>query len=89
MHHITVMSKPDCPLCVAALHTIQKLVGSHVAAVIEEVDITQDQTLLEKYGTDLPVILIDGVEKFRGTFDPGALARLFYDDPAQRLPGYF
>ena len=70
MHRISVMSKPGCHLCEVALGVVQNVVGAHVPALIEEVDITQDQELLEKYGDQIPVVLVDGVERFRYTVDP-------------------
>ena len=88
MHKITVMSKPGCNLCEEALQTIQKVVGGHVPVIIEEADITQDQDLLEKYHDDIPVVLIDGIERFRHRVDPDKLARLFYDELGQRLLGF-
>ena len=88
MHKITLMSKPGCHLCDDALVVIQKVVGAHVAVLIEEVDITQDLDLLEKYREAIPVVLVDGVEKFRHRVDPDALARMFYEEPGQRLLGF-
>jgi hypothetical protein len=88
MHKITVMSKPGCHLCDVALETVQKVVGAHVAVLIEEVDITQDLDLLEKYRDAIPVVLVDGVEHFRYTVDPDKLAQLFYDDLQQKLLGF-
>lgn len=82
------MSKPGCHLCEVALQTIQRVVGSHVPALIEEVDITQDLDLLEKYREQIPVVIIDGVERFRLEVDPDKLARLFYDDLPQKLLGF-
>ena len=87
MHKITVMSKPGCHLCEDALTVVQNVVGRHVAVLIEEVDITQDQDLLEKYRDDIPVILVDGVERFRHSVDPDKLAALFYDEPGQKMLG--
>ena len=87
MHKITIMSKPDCHLCDVALQTVQKIIGRNVAVLIEEVDITQDLDLLEKYRNDIPVVLIDGVEKFRHTVDPDKLAQLFMDEPGENLLG--
>jgi hypothetical protein len=87
MHKITVMSKPGCHLCEAVLEVVQRVVGSRAAVLIEEVDITQELGLLEKYGEDIPVVLVDGVEKFRGEVDPDRLARLFYDEPGMGLAG--
>ncbi|HVS71628.1 MAG TPA: glutaredoxin family protein [Chthoniobacteraceae bacterium] len=87
MHRITIMSKPGCHLCEAALEVAQRVVGARTAVLIEEVDITQDLELLEKYGEAIPVVLVDGVERFRGTIDPDAFARLFYDEPGMGLTG--
>jgi len=87
MHKITVMSKPGCHLCEAAVEVAQQVVGAHIPVLIEEVDITQDVELLEKYRDDIPVVLVDGVERFRHTMDPGALARLFYDELGEQLVG--
>jgi glutaredoxin len=87
MHKITVMSKPNCHLCEAALNTVQKVVGQHIPCLIEEIDITQDPDLLDKYHDDIPVILVDGVERFRHVVDPDKLAKLFYDEPGESLLG--
>ena len=87
MHKITIMSKPGCHLCEVALETVQKVVGTHVMALIEEIDITQNLDLLEQYREAIPVILIDGTEKFRYRVDPDALAALLAHDPTQGLRG--
>jgi len=87
VHKITVMSKPGCHLCHVALDTVQKVIGRNVAVLIEEVDITQDLDLLEKYRNDIPVVLVDGVERFRHTVDPDKLAQLFMDEPGESLLG--
>ena len=87
MHRITIMSKPGCHLCEVAVRVVQKVVGAHIVCLIEEVDITQDQDLLERYRDDIPVILVDGVERFRHSVDPDKLAALFYDEPGQKMLG--
>ncbi len=87
MHRITLMSKPDCKLCDSARRVIDLVIGRHVAALIEEVDITQDPELLEKYRNDVPVVLVDDIERFRHTIDPDKLALLFFDEPGERLVG--
>jgi len=89
MHKISVMSKPGCHLCEAAMEVVQRVVGSRIAVLIEEVDITQDLELLEKYREAIPVVLIDGVEKYRYHIAPDKLAQMFYDEPPERLVGIF
>ena len=88
MHRITIMSKPGCHLCEAAVETAQRVVGRNIPALIEEIDITQDQDLLEKYRDDIPVVLVDGVERFRHELDPDKLAQLFYGELSQKLLGF-
>ncbi len=88
MHKVSVMSKPGCHLCEVALETVQKVVGANIPVLIEEIDITQDLDLLEKYGDAIPVILVDGIERFRYHVDPDKLAQLFYDETSQKLLGF-
>jgi glutaredoxin len=88
MHKIQVMTKPGCRLCDEALVIIQKVVGTHIPVLIEQTDITQDQDLLEQYHDQVPVVLIDGIERFRHTVDPDKLARIFYDELGQRILGF-
>ncbi|HVT81606.1 MAG TPA: glutaredoxin family protein [Phycisphaerae bacterium] len=85
MHKITIMSKPGCHLCEAAVKTVQKIVAWHVETIVEEVDITQDLELLEKYRDDIPVILVDGVEKFRHQVDPDRFAQIFAGESQRNL----
>ncbi len=87
MHRITILGKPDCKLCDAAKKIVDLVVSPNVMALIEQVDITKNPELLAKYHDDIPIILVDGVEKFRGQVDPDALARLFYDQVSGRMPG--
>jgi glutaredoxin len=87
MHKITIMSKPNCPLCDAAIEVVRKVTSWHVETLVEEIDITQDADLLEKYRDDVPVILVDGVERFRHTVDPDQLGRIFAAE-SQRTLGF-
>ena len=87
MHKITIMTKPNCSLCDAAVRVVQRVVGQRVVAIIEEIDITSDLELLEKYRDDVPVILIDGVERFRHTVDVNRLVKYFMDDAGESLVG--
>ena len=88
MHQLTLMVKPNCPACDAARGVIELVVVPRGTAIVEEVDITEDPELLEKYKDDVPVILLDGQEKFRKAVDPDKLARLFNDEFGGRLVGF-
>jgi glutaredoxin len=80
------MSKPDCPRCAQIAEAVRKVI--RVPVLIEVIDITKDQDLLEQYRNDIPVILIDGIERFRQTIDPQKLLQFLSDEPGQRTLGY-
>jgi len=87
MRRVTIMSKPGCHNCEAAVKVVQLVVGQQAAVLIEEIDITSDQGLHEKYQHDIPVVLVDGVVRFKHKVDPEALAELFADEPGINLTG--
>ncbi len=88
MHRITLLVKPNSDACKAVRRVIELVVTPHVPAVIEEIDITRDPALLEKYQNRTPVVLVDGNEKFSGSIDPDKLAQLFYDELGEKLLGF-
>lgn len=87
MHRVTIYIKPNCPTCDTACRAIDLSLPKSVPVVIEKIDITTDPDLLEKFGSAVPVVLVDGEERFRGTVDPDKLGTLFYNDPGARLAG--
>ena len=89
MHKVTIMVRPGCEQCERVAEAIRKVV--RVPLIMEMVDITKDQELLEKYRDDKgggPVVLIDGVERFRGTVDAQELLRYFADELGEKIIGY-
>jgi len=65
---VEIYSKPDCCLCDQAKEILLKVQKTH-PFTLEEIDISLDKTLLEKYKEEIPVIFINGrkVFKFRLT----------------------
>lgn len=64
LHTVTLYGKQECCLCdqaMAVLHKVQAV----EPFVLEKVDISSRPDLLERYGTTIPVIAIDGIEAFR------------------------
>ena len=51
-------------------------VRDRVGFELEEVDIERDEELELEYGIRIPVIEIDGEERFETSVDPAELARL-------------
>lgn len=87
MHRVTIYIKPDCEICDTACKAIELSLPKSVPVVIEKIDITGNAALLEKYAKEVPVVLVDGKERFRGQVDPDKLGSLFYNDPGNRLAG--
>ncbi len=58
---ITVLSRPGCHLCEDALAELAPI-AAEFAAVVEEVDIDQDDALLRAHLERIPVVLVDGAE---------------------------
>ncbi|MFQ5794846.1 MAG: glutaredoxin family protein [Candidatus Bipolaricaulia bacterium] len=75
MTEITVYSKPYCPVCHKAERVVRSLQGEFDFG-LKIVDITKDPKLYEKYRYDIPVIAVDGVDRFLGAVDAAALQEL-------------
>jgi glutaredoxin len=61
--HVIIYSRPGCHLCDEAKAVILSA-GCSDRFTLEEVNIESDEELLMKYKYDIPVIAIDGVERF-------------------------
>ena len=68
---VTVYSRQNCCLCDQA----EQILRDH-GLCPRVVDIDQDSQLRERYTTCVPVVVIDGKERFRGRIDPALLRRL-------------
>ena len=56
---LTLYSKPGCHLCDEMKHVIEA-VAVRVPLTLDVVDITTDQALMDLYGLEIPVLLIEG-----------------------------
>lgn len=61
---VTFYTRPECHLCHAARYIMER-VARDIPVDIEYIDISADADLEAKYGHDIPVLLIDGVEHAR------------------------
>ena len=67
---LTIFSKPGCHLCDDMKSVIHRVLARQPNAQdvsVDEVDISDDRELLDRYGLEIPVLLIDGqkVAKYR------------------------
>ena len=73
MHKITIIGKPGCHLCHKAKEMVERVVGTS-PTLIEELDITGNADLEAKYHDEIPVVLVDGIDRFHHQVDPNKLA---------------
>ena len=66
---VTIYSKPDCHLCHEMKAAVQRVLRGRTGIPLEEIDISKDPALLDRYGLEVPVLIIDGkkVAKYRVT----------------------
>jgi glutaredoxin len=70
---LTLYSKPGCHLCDDMKALVHRVIGQLQSdrdtsdISIDEIDISVDHTLLDRYGLEIPVLMIDGtkVAKYR------------------------
>jgi glutaredoxin len=62
--HVTFYTKPGCHLCEDAKREIEAA-GCDGQFTFEEVNILNDPELRRRYGTEIPVVLIDGLHAFK------------------------
>jgi hypothetical protein len=71
---VTLYGKPGCHLCEDARAVIARVGETHEFE-LEEVDISLDPGLFRRYGERIPVVAVDGVERFEFFVDPAELTR--------------
>ena len=69
---LTLYTRPGCHLCDDLKETLLQ-VRCRQAFELTEVDISRDPLLERRYGHDIPVLLIDGIEAARHRIDEADL----------------
>jgi glutaredoxin len=72
---VVLFSRPGCGLCDRAREVLE-VQRAHTPFVLEEVDISGDDALEREYGVRIPVVTVDGRERFELEVDPTELAGL-------------
>lgn len=80
---IVVYSRVGCHLCDVA-HQLLLDRRARYAFDLETIDVDTDSELAAKYGERIPVIVVDGRERFSGIVSPALLDR-FLAGEARRL----
>ncbi|WP_417220010.1 glutaredoxin family protein [Arthrobacter sp.] len=72
---VRLLTRTGCHLCAAARHTVETVAGRHGVAWAEEL-IDDDPELVRRYGEEVPVLLVDGVQRDFWVIDPQRLEKL-------------
>lgn len=72
---LTLLSRPGCHLCDAARDVVAQVVAEFPAVAVEELSITDDDELLDRYAEEIPVVLIDDRVHTIWRVDPDRLRR--------------
>jgi thiol-disulfide isomerase/thioredoxin len=56
---ITIYSRPGCHLC-DEMKTVVERLARRVPMTIEDIDISLDPALEQRYGAEIPVLLVNG-----------------------------
>jgi glutaredoxin len=79
-HRVVLYSRPGCHLCDVARDVLLSA-RERSPFDFEEVDIERDEVLELEYGIRIPVVAVDGEERFEVAIDERELARLLRDPP--------
>lgn len=71
---LTFLTRRDCHLCETARKNVQTAIASR-DVTLTEVDVDTDADLRDKYGWDVPVVLLDGRQHSFYRVDPQRLGR--------------
>jgi hypothetical protein len=74
MRTVTLYGRPGCHLCDDARAVIEQVRATHPFR-LEEIDIERDDALFKRYLERIPVVAVDGVERFDLFVDAEALRR--------------
>ena len=71
---LTLYSRPGCHLC-DDMKTLIARVAARLPLGLEVVNIDEDPVLTERYGLEIPVLLVDGRKVAKYRIDEAALER--------------
>ena len=71
---LTLYSRRDCCLC-DEMKTVIQQIAARTALELVEIDVDSDDELKAKYGSEVPVLFIDGRKAFKYRLTAAALTR--------------
>jgi glutaredoxin len=80
---VLVYTRCGCHLCEAAWQILQEAQRQYRFA-LESIDVDSDPDLTARYGKDVPVVIIDGRPRFRGSVNNVLLKRLLLAEATKK-----
>lgn len=74
-HRVVLVTKPDCHLCTAARLTVGR-VSADLGVAWREESTADDPALAERFADEVPVVLVDGIQRDFWVIDEERLRRL-------------
>jgi glutaredoxin len=74
-HELVLLTKPECHLCDEARRTVAAVAGELGVPWVEK-SILEDPALEARFAEEIPVVMIDGVQRDFWHIDPARLRRL-------------
>lgn len=72
---VELLTRPECHLCVDARAVLTSVLGAEGKG-FTVVDVDASLSLAALYGDEVPVVLVDGIKRFKGRVDARRLERL-------------
>ena len=73
---LTLYSRPGCHLCDEMKAVVRRVIGAAaVPATVKEIDISTDADLEERYGLEIPVLMLQGKKIAKYRIEEEALMR--------------
>ena len=76
--HVVLYARPACGLCDRAREVLEAQ-RARTPFELQEIDISGSDDLEREFGLRVPVVLVDGRERFEVEVDPAELAALVAD----------
>ena len=75
MINVILYSRPGCHLC-DEMKAVVNRVARQTPIALEEIDITTDPALENRYGTEIPFLMVDGKKAAKYRVSEGELMRI-------------
>jgi glutaredoxin len=82
---VVLYTRQGCHLCEAALHTVDEVRTSY-PFTLSVIDVDSDLQLRDRFGEEVPVVMVNGKVRFRGRVNRALLQRLLYAEGRRRAP---